>query len=152
MLSIVGAGATLWQKPLVNSVSLPAHAVTTMTPPCGGITAITVESTEPPNNFERIIALVNENDQNIGSDGTSGQLIINETNLPAGTYRVFGDSEGPAQHEITVTAVGCGSITNTVETTDNACTTLIATIELPSGVITASNGEIVSGNWGCGAG
>ncbi len=102
LLALSGApAATVWKKPVVETVLLPVHASTSgcdfvTDGTCSNITDITVESSDPPNDFDRKIALVDSNEQNIAS----GELLINATNLSAGTYRVFGDSNGKSRDSI----------------------------------------------------
>ncbi len=135
-----------WSKPVVDSVMIPAHAQTT-----GCFNNITVSSLDQDNNFPRYIIVVDSNGNVIGGCGTDGDMVIQLSGLPDGTYRIFGDSVGPESHTITVSA-NCATETFVVQTTDNECHTLIATVVIPGDEITPGNGQVVAGPWDCQSG
>jgi hypothetical protein len=145
----VVAGKSLpesWTKPVVDSILLPAHAATT---DCTTDTII-ASSLDGLNDFARYVIIVDSSDNVIASCGDDGG-IATASGLAAGNYRIFGDSDGPESHTITV-KTSCSTATYTEKTTENLCKTIIATVSIPDGTITAGNGQVVTGPWECGDG
>ncbi|RBP52879.1 hypothetical protein [Arenicella xantha] len=138
-----GATLPLWHKPLVNAIVLPAHAQTSSS----GVSNIIAASLDSENPFSRFVLIVDDNDNVLANCGESGGTASAE-NLPAGTYRVFADSDGVQSHIVDVTA-GDTSLSVTVPTSTGNCDFLVATVELPSGTIMPANGEQIASNWRC---
>jgi len=136
------AGMAIWHKPIINSVLLPAHAQTS-----NMATNIAASSLDADNPFSRFVLIVDSSDTVLANCGASGGT-ASANNLAAGTYRVFADSDGAQSQQITVNA-GMSSIVITVPTNTGSCNFLVATVELPSGIITPANGEQVVGSWSC---
>jgi hypothetical protein len=141
-LAVAGAGA-VWHRPIVNSIVLPAHAQTSD----GTAMSIVASSLDADNPFSRFILIVDDSDSVLANCGASGGTATAE-NLAAGTYRVFADSQGPQNHQVDITA-GSNSLTVTVPTDIGTCNFLVATVSLPSGVITPASGQQISGSWSC---
>jgi hypothetical protein len=132
----------VWHRPIINSIILPAHAQTS-----GSATNIIASSSDANNPFSRFVLIVDSSDTVLANCGASGG-IASASGLAAGTYRFFADSNGPQTQIIEVTA-GDSTRRITVSTTTGTCNFLIATIDLPSGNITAANGEQLSVPWSC---
>lgn len=140
--ALSGAAIGVWQKPIVNSIITPAHAQTSAV--ADSITASSLDSNNP---FARFLLIVDQGDAVIANCGSSGGT-ASASNLSAGTYRIFADSDGP-QNQIIDISVGTSSTSVNVVTNTGMCNFLVATIELPSGQITVGSGEQVSGGWSC---
>ncbi|GHA04734.1 hypothetical protein GCM10008090_12710 [Arenicella chitinivorans] len=140
---ISGAALPLWHKPLVNAIVVPAHAQTSTT----AVSNIIAASLDGDNPFSRFVLIVDDNDNVLANCGESGGTASAE-NLPAGTYRVFADSDGAQSHVVDVTA-GDTSLRVTVPTSTGDCDFLVATVELPSGTIMPANGEQITSSWRC---
>lgn len=134
-----------WSRPVVDSILLPAHAQTSA---CAD--TIIASSLDSNNAFARYVIIVDASDNVISSCGEGGG-IATASSLAPGIYRVFGDSDGPESHVISV-ETNCTSATFTETTTANQCKTLIATVSIPDGTITPGNGQVVTGPWNCGGG
>lgn len=132
----------VWHKPIINTVVLPAHAQTS-----DFVQEITVSSLDANNPFARFVLIVDQNDNVLANCGASGGTAT-ASNLPAGNYRVFADSNGSQTQIIDITA-GANSTRVEVPTNTGSCNFLVATIELPAGQITPQNGQTVAGPWSC---
>jgi len=141
-VAAISATAPVWHKPLINAIALPAHAQTSAV-----ASEIVVSSLDGDNPFSRFVLIVDQNDTVLANCGASGGR-ASATNLDAGTYRVFADSDGP-QNQIIDISTDNASTRVTVPTDTGACDFLVATIELPSGQITPQSGQRVSGSWSC---
>ncbi len=140
---IGGATLPIWHRPLINAIVLPAHAQTSTT----AVSNIVAASLDSDNPFSRFVLIVDENDNVLANCGESGGT-ASADNLPAGTYRIFADSDGAQSHIVDVTA-GESSVQVTVPTNTGNCDFLVATVELPSGTITPASGEQISNSWVC---
>ena len=141
--SLFGATAVgVWHTPIINTIIIPAHAQTSAS--ADSISASSLDSNNP---FSRFLLIVDQNDAVIANCGSSGGT-ASANSLSAGTYRIFADSDGP-QNQIIDIAVGAMSTQLSVPTNTGTCDFLVATIELPSGQITAGGGEQVNGSWSC---
>ena len=140
---IGGAALPIWHRPLVNTIVLPAHAQTS-TAAVSNIVAASLDSDNP---FSRFVLIVDENDYVLANCGASGGT-VSADNLPAGTYRIFADSDGAQSHIVDVTA-GETSVQVTVPTNTGNCDFLVATVDLPSGTITPASGEQIANSWAC---
>lgn len=139
-LSSAGALA-VWHKPIVTAVITPAHAQTSIS------SSIMVESLDADNPFSRYILIVDDADNVVANCGASGGT-ASVTGLAPGTYRVFGDSDGPQSHQVSVTTDRM-TRTFSVPTDTGTCNYLMATVELPSGIVSIASGSSVSGSWTC---
>ncbi len=99
------------------------------------------------NPFARFVLIVDQSDNVLANCGASGGTAT-ASNLSAGVYRVFADSNG-SQTQVIDIAAGGNSIRVEVPTDTGTCNFLVATIELPSGQITPQNGQAVAGPWSC---
>ena len=71
-------------------------------------------------------------------------MIFEAGSLAAGTYYVFGDSEGPMSHAVEITTGPACAVTNvTAPTDENQLRHLMATITLPAGTVTPESGQLV---------
>lgn len=145
--SAVLAGKTLpqaWYQPVVESVILPAHAQTSA---CGDATFIRVTSPVAQNGGTLRFILITDDSDNVLARcccGDGSDIVIEATSLPAGVYRVFGDSDGDLDHTVHVTTE-CGTTTATAPTDAGDCNFLIATVTLPAGTVEQENGQQVGG-------
>lgn len=136
------AASAFWHKPVINSVVLPAHAQTSTI--ADSITAASLDANNP---FSRFVLIVDSNDTVLANCGESGGT-ASAVNLPSGSYRIFADSDGQRTHIIDIST---GNFTQqvTVETMAGDCNFLVATVELPTGVIVPATGEQVTSTWAC---
>lgn len=141
-LKVCAASIAAWQTPIVSSVVLPAHAQTS-----APITNIVASSLDANNPFSRFLLIVDSSDTVLANCGASGGT-ASANGLSAGTYRIFADSNG-SQNQIIDVSAGSSTQQINVPTSTGSCNFLVATVELPSGVITPANGEQVSGAWSC---
>lgn len=141
-LALAGSAILAWQKPIIQSVVLPAHAQTSF-----AADSITVSSLDADNPFARYILIVDSSDSVLANCGASGG-VATATGLEAGTYRIFADSNGVREQIIDI-AAGSSSRRLTVQTATGDCDFLVATIELPSGLITPEPGNQQPGSWSC---
>ena len=132
----------VWQKPVINSVILPAHAVTS-----GNVDSISASSLDTDNPFSRFLLIVDSSDRVLSNCGPSGGT-ASAQNLSGGTYRVFADSNEAQNHVVNVNAGG-NTKRISVPTNTGTCNYLVATVNLPSGVIIPAAGEQISGDWNC---
>ena len=141
-LGVGGSFLAIWHQPVINTIALPAHAQTSL-----AATSIVVSSLDADNPFARFIVIVDSSDTVLANCGSSGgTATANE--LPAGTYRVFADSDGPQNQQITV-STDTNSQSISVPTDTGACNFLVATINLPAGTISPATGEEIAGPWDC---
>lgn len=144
IMSAMGASAVMaWHKPAINYILLPAHAQTSA--PISN--NITVSSLDAQNPFARYVLIVDENDTVLANCGASGGTATLE-NLANGEYRIFGDSNGMQNHQISITT-NTQSATLTVPTDLGDCNFLMASVSIPSGVITQETGDQVASTWNC---
>jgi len=132
-----------WTRPVVESVVLPAHAQATA---CGDATFIRVESPASSNsNAARLITIVNESNIVVAycCCGNENDLIIQANSLPAGTYRVFGDTPEPFTHTVLITTE-CGTTTVAVTVGTGDGINLMATVTIPGGSVTPESGQSTS--------
>lgn len=131
-----------WQRPVVETILTPAHAQAT----CGTFIRVTSPFSEN-GNVCRVAIIANDSDTVLARCccGLGVDIIVQATDLSPGTYRVFGDSDGPLQHTMVI-ETGCETRTVTVPTNAESCNFLMATVALPAGSITEENGQQVGGD------
>jgi len=129
-----------WSRPIVDSVMLPAHAQLSS---CASYIRVTSPTS---NSGLRMIGIVDSSDNVLARCccGGSADIVIEAGSLAAGTYYVFGDSEGPMSHAIEITTGPACAVTNvTAPTDENQLRHLMATITLPAGTVTPESGQLV---------
>ncbi|MBX2869039.1 MAG: hypothetical protein KTR18_10205 [Acidiferrobacterales bacterium] len=139
-LATVAVVGGVWHKPIVRSVVLPAHAVTSADE------FISASSLDSENMFARYILIVDSNNNVLANCGASGGTVRVDS-PPDGTYRIFADSDGAQNQRITVSTVA-GSESIVAPTDSGACDFLVAQIEIPGGAITPSFGRQTA-TWDC---
>ena len=139
-LAILCIAGAVWHKPVVNSVILPAHAVTS------AAEFIRASSLDADNMFARYILIVDADNNVLANCGASGGAVSVDS-PPSGTYRIFADSEGPQDQLITVSTVA-GSQDIVAPTNAGNCDFLVAEVEIPGGAITPSFGQQAA-TWNC---
>ena len=134
---------SVWKKPVINAVLLPAHAQTSTS----STLFVQASSLDADNPFARFVLIVDSADQVLANCGQSGGTAT-ANDLPSGVYRVFADSNGMQSQLITV-STPTQSLNIRVDTDADSCNFLVATVTLPQGSISAASGEKISGSWDC---
>ena len=141
-MMLSASALTIWHKPIVNAVVLPAHAQTSVVDG-----TIRVSSLDSDNPFARYILIVDSNDRVLANCGASGG-VATATGLSAGTYRIFADSDG-VRTQVMDISTSTVSRRITVQLATGNCDFLVATVELPSGRIVRESGARQAGSWSC---
>lgn len=133
-----------WHAPIVNCVMLPAHAQTS----CGIIRATSPLVANEATSRQILIADESDNVLALCCCGDSLDIVIETPCLPAGIYRVFGDSDNspgePLNHTVHITTAA-GTFTVHAPTYNDDCRLLIATVILPQGTVQQESGQLVGG-------